>query len=138
MAISKVPILDQDAGLPARKYKHHSLEYKLQVIESCREPGVSISSVAVAHKLNANQLHNWIRQYAPNGGAGLIRRRAAKGTSIASSGSNAFVQMPLTAMNSTSGESIRIQVQSGTVKLEVDWPVSAAAAAGAWIRALIR
>ena len=138
MTISQVPSSDQVAKLPARKYKHHSLEYKLQVIESCREPGVSISSVAVAHKLNANQLHNWIRQYALNGGAGLIRRRAAKATPISGSGSNAFVQMPLSAVSGASMESIRIQVQSGTVKLEVDWPVSAAAAAGAWIRALIR
>ena len=68
----------------------------------------------------------------------LIRRRAAKVTSISGSGSNAFVQMPLSAVSGASMESIRIQVQSGTVKLEVDWPVSAAAAAGAWIRALIR
>ena len=129
MASLQASSLDQDAKLPARKHKHYTLEYKLQVIESCREPGVSISSVAVAHKLNANQLHNWIRQYAPNGGAGLIRRKAAKGTSISSSGSNAFVQMPLSAVSGASMESIRIQVQSGTTKLEVDWPVSAAAAA---------
>ena len=138
MTIPQAPSVDQDVELPKRKYKHHSLAYKLQVIESCREPGVSISSVAVAHKLNANQLHNWIRQYAPNGGAGLIRHRAAKVTSISNSGSNAFVQMPLSAASGASMESIRIQIQSGTVKLEVDWPVSAAAAAGAWIRALIR
>ena len=138
MTIPQVPSLDQAVDLPKRKYKHHSLEYKLQVIECCRQPGVSISSVAVAHRLNSNQLHNWIRQYAPNGGAGLIRRRAAKVTSISSSGSIAFVQMPLSAVNSTSGESIRILAQTGTTKLEVHWPVSAAAAAGAWIRALIR
>ena len=125
MTIPQVSSLDQDVELPNRKYKHHSLAYKLQVIECCREPGVSIASVAVAHKLNANQLHNWIRRYAPNGGAGLIRRRAAKETPISGSGSNAFVQMPLAAMNSTSGESIHIQAQSGATKLEVDWPLSA-------------
>ena len=138
MAITQVPILNDIAAKAKRKYKRDSLEYKLQVIESCREVGVSISSVAVEHGLNSNQLHNWIRMYAPNRGAGLIRRRATKVASISNKGSHAFVQMPLSALSGASTESIRIQVHSGTTKLEVHWPVSAATAASVWLRDLIR
>lgn len=34
---------------------------KERLIEAALEPGASIASLALAHGINANQLHNWIR-----------------------------------------------------------------------------
>jgi transposase len=37
-------------------------ESKSRLIEACRQPGVSISAMALKAGINANQLHKWIRQ----------------------------------------------------------------------------
>jgi len=40
----------------------HSLEFKQSAVEASRQPGASIAGVAMAHGINANQLHKWRRQ----------------------------------------------------------------------------
>lgn len=42
----------------------HSLEFKQSAVEASRQPGASIAGVAMAHGINANQLHKWRRQYS--------------------------------------------------------------------------
>ena len=42
----------------------HSLEFKQSAVEASREPGASIAGVAMAHGINANQLHKWRRQFS--------------------------------------------------------------------------
>ena len=39
--------------------RHHSDEFKAQVLAACDEPGASISGIALAHGLNANLVHKW-------------------------------------------------------------------------------
>ena len=39
-------------------------KYKQEVVDKCREPGVSVSSIALAHGLNANVVRKWMRQQA--------------------------------------------------------------------------
>ena len=39
-------------------------KYKQDVLRKCREPGVSVSAIALAHGLNANVLRKWLRQQA--------------------------------------------------------------------------
>ena len=39
----------------------HSLEFKHSAVKASDEPGASIASVAMAHAINANQLHAWRR-----------------------------------------------------------------------------
>ena len=43
----------------------HSLEYKQRAVEASDQPGSSIAGVAMAHGINANQLHKWRRQLLP-------------------------------------------------------------------------
>src|SRR3546814_19228152 len=45
---------------PRRRYP---VEYKRQVVQESMSAGASIARVALAHGINANQLHNWIWQY---------------------------------------------------------------------------
>ena len=40
----------------------HSLEFKRGAVEASNRPGASIGGVAMAHGINANQLHKWRRQ----------------------------------------------------------------------------
>ena len=40
-----------------------SREYKLEIIEECSVPGVSVAAVALAHRINANQVRKWIVQH---------------------------------------------------------------------------
>jgi transposase len=40
-----------------------SREYKLEIIEECSTPGVSVAAVALAHRINANQVRKWIVQH---------------------------------------------------------------------------
>ena len=40
-----------------------SREYKLEIIRECSAPGVSVAGVALAHRINANQVRKWIVQH---------------------------------------------------------------------------
>ena len=40
----------------------YPLEYKRDLVRQCREPGVSVSALALAHGINANLVRKWIRQ----------------------------------------------------------------------------
>lgn len=44
------------------KRRRHTLEFKRQIVEETCEPGASIASVALAHRLNSNQVHKWRRE----------------------------------------------------------------------------
>ncbi len=45
-----------------RVHRRHGAEFKDQVIRACRQPGVSIASVALANGLNANMLRRWVSE----------------------------------------------------------------------------
>lgn len=56
------------------KRRHHPLEFKQQVVAESSRRGASVAGVALAHGLNANQLHKWRRallqpKAAPSRGA---------------------------------------------------------------------
>jgi transposase-like protein len=40
-----------------------SREYKLEIVEECSAPGASIATVALSHRINANQVRKWIVQH---------------------------------------------------------------------------
>ena len=43
----------------------HRLEFKQSAVEASRQPGASIAGVAMAHGINANQLHKWRKLLRP-------------------------------------------------------------------------
>lgn len=43
------------------KRRHHPLEFKQQVVAESSRRGASVAGVAMAHGINANQLHKWRR-----------------------------------------------------------------------------
>jgi transposase len=40
----------------------YSREYKLEIVEECSAPGVSVAAVALSHRINANLVRRWIVQ----------------------------------------------------------------------------
>lgn len=44
------------------KRRRHSLEFKHQVVQETCQPGASIAAVALAHRINGNQVHKWRRE----------------------------------------------------------------------------
>ncbi|MBF7144951.1 transposase [Pseudomonas sp. LY10J] len=47
--------------------RSYSKSFKTQVIQECAQPGSSIASVALNHRLNANLVHKWIRLQSQSG-----------------------------------------------------------------------
>ena len=48
---------------PGRKYQHHPIEFKREVVEASFASGVSMAALAREHGINANQLWSWRKLY---------------------------------------------------------------------------
>ncbi len=56
--MSDLPVLPSG---PSRRRR--TIAEKLQIVQESLAPSVSIAAVALAHRINANQLHKWRWQY---------------------------------------------------------------------------
>ncbi len=109
-----------------RRWRRHSAEFKVRVIELARLPGVS--TAAVANGLNANMLRHWVREAAQ-----CVSSSAHKDAAVVP----AFVQLPvpdeapLTApappMQAPNCISVEIRRGSTTVQAELPLDVRSAA-----------
>jgi transposase len=67
--VSAMKIADTNSGTPFRVRVNRSgrrtfsREYKLEIIQECSVPGVSVAAVALAHRINANQVRKWVVQH---------------------------------------------------------------------------
>jgi transposase len=122
---------------PGRGRRTHSAEFKAQVVAACRMPGVSIAAVALEHRLNANLLRRWVVEEERIREVGLI---ASGNGSPAPSlvGNAAFVPVELPRPCEATAQAIVIELRRGATLVKVSWPVEAAAACSAWLRALLR
>lgn len=50
-------------SVPRNFRRRYTMDFKRQVVQESMASGASIARVAMAHGLNANQLHNWRWQY---------------------------------------------------------------------------
>ncbi|MCE4558277.1 IS66-like element accessory protein TnpA [Roseateles cellulosilyticus] len=53
---------DQDTP-PKRRRRDHSPELKRELVRQCLLPGASVSSIAMAHGINANLVFKWRREH---------------------------------------------------------------------------
>jgi transposase len=44
-----------------------SREYKLEIIQECSVAGASVAAIALAHRINANQVRKWVVQHRAGG-----------------------------------------------------------------------
>lgn len=61
-----------------RTRREYSAELKTQVVQACRQPGASVAGVAMAHGINANIVHRWLREAGAIQAPQAIRRSASR------------------------------------------------------------
>jgi transposase len=116
---------------PARR-RRHSEEFKQQVIQACRQPGVSIAAIALHYRLNANLVRRWIAAYE-------ARETMAPAREAMILPSAEFVPLPLQAASPPPpAQEIVIEVRRGAATVTVRWPGSAAADCASWLQRWLR
>lgn len=90
---------------------------------------MSLSAIALHHKLNANLLRRWVEQAEENERVLVPHIDVA----VQSAAAPAFVPVPLEARSMRPSE-IRVEVRRADQSITVSWPTSEAAQCAAWQR----
>lgn len=113
----------------------HSAEFKARILSECRQPGASVSAVALAHGLNTNVVHKWLA------GRGLKRMGAAAPAARGTVPALQFVPVevprsePVVADPAVQTD-IRVELQRGGLHVKLQCAASAGALYAAQLRAL--
>ncbi|MCX7057553.1 MAG: transposase [Proteobacteria bacterium] len=110
-----------------RTRRRHSEEFRAEAVAACKQPGVSLASVALGRRLNANLLRRWVVEA---GGAKMPVRKQLR---------PAFVPVRVEPPPAVKSEPpIRIELRKGTTQVLVEWPTAHAAACVRWLKELLR
>lgn len=121
-----------EAIAPNPKRRVYSPELKARVAAQCRADGASIAAVALAHGINANIVHRWLREHPV----------------AASKPINPFIPVNLPApevedaapvgIAGSPSADIRIEIRRSTGVITVSWPVEASSSCADWLRDWLR
>ncbi len=122
-----------EAIAPTPKRRFYSPELKAQVVAQCRADRASIAAVALAHGINANIVHRWLREQP---------------AATAPKPINPFIPLnlpppevadaaPVHAAGSPSPD-IRVEIRRGTGVITVSWPIEASSSCADWLREWLR
>ncbi len=133
-----------------RSRRKHSVAFKAKVVQACRQPGVSIAAIALAHELNANLVRRWMNGRDVGAAVcGLPTVAVAPNVAAATAAASAsalpvpprFLAVQLAeqlAEQPAPGPDIRLELHRAGATVSVSWPAHAAAACGAWLREWLR
>ena len=129
--------------LPSRRTRRrHAPEFREQVVQACRQPGVSIAAVALANGLNANMVRKWVIDAETRPAETPTADPAGSapaGDKPMPSAPPSFLPLALrTPGEPMPADEIRIELQRGAISIKVTWPSTAAADCAAWLRELLR
>jgi len=85
---------DQDTPSKRRR-RDHSPELKRELVRQCLLPGASVSSIAMAHGINANLVFKWRREH-----------RAAEAAGAGSAQASAPLLLPITLASATPSDPV--------------------------------
>ena len=121
-----------DALASPPKRRSYSPELKSQVIAETLMTGASVAGVALAHGINANIVHRWLREHAgqsPVSPSGFVALSLPQGKG----------QLPQRDDETAKPEQdIRIELRRGATVINIAWPVAQAGECAAWMRELLR
>ena len=118
-----------------RSRRKHSPEFKTEVIQACRQPGVSIRSVALGRGLSPSLVRRWLGSCA-SGAAAKVARSASQATTAAISG---FVAVRVEDQPpAVPVAAIRLELRRSGATVIVEWPAQQATACGAWLGQWLR
>ena len=116
-----------------RKRRRHCAELKAQILAECAVPGASVAKVAMAHGINANIVHRWMREQADS----LLP--APRNEFVALNLPPPVEQLPATETSSPPvSRAIRVDVRRSASVVTVNWPLEDAASCAAWLRHWLR
>ena len=114
------------------KRRFYSPELKLQVVQTCAQPGASIAAVALQHGINTNIVHRWIREHSQ----GMLLTQPQAFVPVTLSTQPEPVASQPVAVAATA--EIRMELRRGTSSVTVMWPSELAGDCGAWLREWLR
>lgn len=121
--------MDTMQSTPTRRTRrYHAPDLKREVVAACQQPGASVAGVALTHGLNANLVRRWMREASQGGGALTV--------TVAEPAGFVSVAMPTASLSpvAVTVEPIRLELRRGASSVILQWPASAAAECGAWLR----
>ncbi len=128
--------ISQDS-LRGRTRRTYSASFRAELVEQCRQVGVSCSAVAIAHGMNPNVLRRWIKEAGSVGGAA-----PAVLTPMSVDVQSAFMPLPLTTVAarapSVAAADVRIEIQRNGATISVMWPACRLEDSVAWVREILR
>jgi transposase len=123
-----------------RTHRRHTAEFKAQAIAACLCPGVSISAVALANRLNANMLRSWVKEHRGQQSGNLPANVSAPNYARAAKDDAppTFVPITLNVPESSAVSDIRIEICREQTVFQITWPTSQAIACAQWLREILR
>ena len=122
--------ISPDAQTPTlRARRQYSETFKAELLQACDQPGATVSAVARKHALRPNQLRRW-RQKAK--GNPPTKKVAPPHAPVQTS----FVALAVGGQ-SMSAPDIRMNLQSGATRIQIEWPVSASSQCAQWLREVL-
>ena len=121
-------IKDEFKGRSRRRY---STQFKQELVMLCRQPGMSVASVARRHGINHNIVHRWIREHLPPA------LTASPSASVAAEPGFVPVALPTQLPRDADGV-IEVHITRGDLQVKIRWPANAAAEATACLQGLLR
>lgn len=122
---------DTIAQRPKRRY--YSPELKGQIVAECQVSGASVAGVALAHGVNANIVHRWMREQ------GDFLLPAPRNEFVALNRPPPVEQVPATETSLPPvARAIHVEVRRSAGVVTVNWPVEDSAACSAWLRDWLR
>jgi len=122
---------DTIARRPKRRY--YSPELKGQIVAECQVSGASVAGVALAHGVNANIVHRWMREQADS----LLP--APRKEFVALNLPPPVEETPAPESSSPPlVRAIHVEVRRSAGAVTVTWPLEDAASCAAWLRHWLR
>lgn len=124
-----------------RLRREYSTAFKASVLAQTREPGASVSGVALSHGLHPNMVHRWLREQRLAREQVQPQRPAFVPLPIPAVVADDHITQPAaTAATQAGGDGqfIRIELQRAGYSITMAWPVTAAAQCAVALRELLR
>ena len=110
----------------------HTKEFKQAAVAACRAPGVSLASVALEKRINANLLRRWVKSAEAKASAASIVQ------TVPAVPTPKFIPVKVTRpVKRDDGPPIRIEVRKGSTQIVVEWPMTNPTACVGWLRELL-
>jgi len=117
-----------------RRRRRHSASFKEEAAGACQQPGISVAAVALARGLNANLLHNWVKQAEREETVIAIQRNVPN---AAVQADESFVPVTLPTTGHATNV-IRIEIQRKDRRVSIEWAASAADTCAVVLREIVR